>query len=62
MRCISVIRSLYFRIFLASFFITFLSPGNATSIRIHIYSLLSSIMMSGLLLGGGSVGLHFLIP
>jgi hypothetical protein len=36
MRCISVTRSLYFRIFSASFFITFLSPGIATSIIIII--------------------------
>jgi hypothetical protein len=26
MRCISIVRSLYFKIFLANFFITFLSP------------------------------------
>jgi small-conductance mechanosensitive channel len=36
MRCISIIRSLYFRIFWASFFITFLSLGIATSIIIII--------------------------
>jgi len=36
MRCISIVKSLYFRIFSASFLITFLSPETATSINIHI--------------------------
>jgi len=36
MRCISVVSSLYFKIFSASFLITFLSPGIATSIIIII--------------------------
>jgi hypothetical protein len=36
MCCISIIRSLYFRTFLASFFTTFLSPGIARSIIIII--------------------------
>ena len=36
MRCISIVSSLYFRIFLASFLITFLSPEIATSINILI--------------------------
>jgi len=34
MRCISIVRSLYFRIFSASFLITFLSPEIATSINL----------------------------
>ena len=34
-RFISIVRSLYFRIFSASFLITFLSPEIATSINIH---------------------------
>ena len=34
MRCISIVRSLYFKIFSASFLITFLSPQIATSINI----------------------------
>ena len=51
MRCISVVRSLYFRIFSASFLITFLSPETATSINIHVLFPLSRIIMSGLLLG-----------
>ena len=37
MRCISIVRSLYFRIFSASFSITFMSPEFATSINIHYY-------------------------
>ena len=36
MRCISIVRSLYFRIYSASFFITFLFPKTATSITIHV--------------------------
>ena len=40
----------YFKISSASFLITYLSPGIATSINIHGPSLLSRIMMSGLLL------------
>ena len=51
MRCISIVRSLYFRIFSASFLITFLSPGIATSINIYVPFSLSRIIMSGLLLG-----------
>ena len=50
MRCISIVRSLYFRIFSASFLTTFLSPEIATSINIHVPFSLSWIMMSGLLL------------
>ena len=50
MRCISIVRSLYFRIFSASFLITFLSPEIATSINIHVPFSLSQIIMSGLLL------------
>ena len=36
MRCISIVNSLYFRIFSASFLITFLSPEIAMSINIHL--------------------------
>ena len=50
MRCISIVRSLYFKIFSASFLITFLSPEFTTSINIHVPTSLSRIM-SGLLLG-----------
>ena len=50
-RCISIVRSLYFRIFSASFLITFLSPEIPTSINIHVPFSLSRIIMSGLLLG-----------
>ena len=51
MRFISNVRSLYFRIFSATFLITFLSPEFATSINIHVLFSLSRIIMSGLLLG-----------
>jgi len=37
MRCISIVRSLYFKILSASFLITFLSPGIATSINKYYY-------------------------
>ena len=45
MRCISVVRSFYFRIFSASFLITFLSPEIATSINIHVPFSLSRIII-----------------
>ena len=51
MRCIHIVRSLYFRIFSASFLVTFLSPEIATSINIHVPFSLLQIIMSGLLLG-----------
>ena len=51
MRCISIVRYIYFRIFSAYFLITFLSPEIATSINIHVSLSLSRIIMSGLLLG-----------
>jgi ABC-type multidrug transport system fused ATPase/permease subunit len=51
MRCISIVRSLYFRIFSVSYLITFLSPGIATSSNIHVLFSLSRIIISGLLLG-----------
>ena len=47
MRCVSIVRSLYFKIFSASFLITFLSPGIATSINMHVRFSLSRIIMSG---------------
>ena len=50
MGCISVVRSSYFRIFSASFLITFLSPEIAMSINIHVPFSLSQVIMSGLLL------------
>ena len=50
MRCIYIVRPLYFRIFSASFLITFLSPEIATSINIHVPLSLLRIIMSGLLL------------
>ena len=51
MHCISIARSLYFKIFSASFLITFLFHGIATSINMHVLFSLSQIIMSGLLLG-----------
>jgi hypothetical protein len=51
MRCISIVRSLYFRIFSASFFFFFLSPEIAASFYIHVLFPLSWIIISGLLLG-----------
>ena len=48
---ISIVRSLYFRIFSASFLITFLSPEIARFINIHVPFSLSQIIMPGLLLG-----------
>ena len=50
LHCISIVRSLYIRIFSAYFLITFLSPEIATSINIHVPFSLSRIIMSGLLL------------
>ena len=47
----SIVRSLYFKIFSASFLIKFLSPVIATSSNIHVHFSLSWIIMSGLLLG-----------
>ena len=49
-RCISIVRSLHFRIFSASFLITFLTPEIANSINIHVPFPLARIIMSGLLL------------
>jgi len=51
MRCIYIVRSLYSRIFSASFLITFLSPEIATSINTHVPFSLSRIIRSGVLLG-----------
>jgi len=41
MRCIYIVRSLHFKIFSASFLITFLFPGMATSIKMHVLFSLS---------------------
>jgi hypothetical protein len=50
MRCISVVKCLYFRIYSASLLITFLSPQIAMFINTHVPSLFSRIMISSLLL------------
>ena len=59
MRSISVVRSLYFKIFSASFLITFLSPWIATSINMHVsfYIIIIIIIIIINLLTGTS-GLH----
>jgi hypothetical protein len=62
MSCISIVRSLYFKIFSASFVITFLSPGISTSINLQVLFSLSRIIMPGLLLGIIPVSLHLQIP
>ena len=51
MRWIYIITTLYFKIFSSYFLITFLSPGIATSINMHVPCLLSQIVMSTLYLG-----------
>ena len=61
MRCISIVRSLYFKIFSASFLVIFLSPEITTSINIHVPASLSRIIMSGVV-GDGSISLYLLIP
>jgi len=45
MRCISIVRISYFRIFSASFLITFLSPEIATSINEHVTLLLLLLLL-----------------
>ena len=50
MRSVSIVSSLYFKIFSASFLIIFLSPGIATSINMHVPFSMSRIITSGLLL------------
>ena len=47
-RHISIHKPLYFNFFSASFCITFLSAGIATSISVHVFSLLFLIIISGL--------------
>ena len=52
MRCISIVRSLYFKIFSASFFFYHISVSwNCNVYTIHVPFSLSRITMSGLLLG-----------
>jgi hypothetical protein len=50
-RCVSIVRSLYFKILSVSFLITFLFPEFATSLNMHVLYSLSLIITSGLLLG-----------
>ena len=46
--CISIRKLLYFNFFSASFCTTFLSAGIVTSISVHVFSFLFSIIISGL--------------
>ena len=46
MRCISIVRSLYFRIFSASFLIISLFPEFAASINLHIYIIIIIIFIT----------------
>ena len=48
LHCISIHKLLYFNFFSASFCTTFLSAGIATSISVHVFSLLFLIIISGL--------------
>ena len=48
MRWISIITTLYLKMFSSYFLITFLSPGIATSINMHVPCFLSQIVMSSL--------------
>ena len=50
MRCNSIVRSLYFIIFSASYLITFLPPEIATSINVHVPFSLTLILLLLLLL------------
>ena len=63
MRCFTFVRSLCFRIFSASFLITFLSPEIATCINMHFPLSLSWVMVSGVqfIVRNCSVGLQLLI-
>ena len=45
LRCISIVEALYFRIFSASFLITFLSPKIATFINIHVTCIIIFIII-----------------
>ena len=60
MRRISIVRSLYFRNFSASFLITLQSPEIATSINIHVPFSLARIIMS-FVVGDNSVSLYLVI-
>jgi hypothetical protein len=59
MHCISIIRSLYFKIFSASFLITFLCPKIATSTCSRF---VISDYNVWFVVGDGSISLYLLIP
>jgi len=60
--CISVVRSLYFRIFSASFLNTFLPPHTATSVNMHVPFFISTYHDVPFVFRYGCVGSHLLIP
>ena len=62
MRCISIERSLYFKIFSAYFLITFLSPEVATSVNIHVCLFIITNCNIWLVIGDIYVSLYLLIP
>jgi len=61
-RCISIMRSLHFKIFSASFVITFLSPGIATCIDMHIPFFIITDYGNRFIVGSSTVDLHSLAP
>jgi hypothetical protein len=61
MRCISVVRSLCFRIFSAAFLFIFASPEVATYINIQSFFKITDYHVR-FIVGDGSVGLLLLIP
>jgi hypothetical protein len=62
LRWIPITSSLYFKIYLASLLMTFLSTGIATSINMHVQTYFSRIIMSGSLLAMPLSVCTFLIP
>ena len=58
MRCIAVVRSLYFRLFSAFFVVTFLSPEIATFIDIHVFLIITDHDVR-FMVSDGSVGFHY---
>jgi len=62
MHCISIVRSLYFRIFSASFLNTFLHPHTATSVNMHVPFFISTYHDVPFVFRYGCVGSHLLIP
>ena len=59
LRCISVIRSLCFRIFLAAFLITLQAPEIGTSVNSRFIITVCAVRLT---VSGGSVGVQVMIP